>query len=82
MLKEKFFETLGNYDHVTATIYVGDEIPVVFKMPIVSVEDYDDEVCIRGEGEAFLILSGEPAFDEENEYVFDQGAYQVGIICS
>ena len=82
MLKEKFFETLGDYDHVTATLYVGDEIPMIFKMPIVSVENYDEEVCIRGEGGTFLILSGDPTVDEEGEYLFDQGNYQVGIACS
>ena len=82
MLKEKFFETLGASDQVTATIYVEEEIPAIFKMSIVSVDDFDDEICIRGEDDEFIILPGDPTVDEEGEYVFDKGIYQIGIICS
>jgi len=84
MDREKFFEMVGEYNNLTVIFYNGDEIPAMTHMDIVSVEDYDEEILIRGNGSDFIMLYGDPELKEEpfddTEYLFGEGNFHIGII--
>ena len=78
--KEQFFELLGEHDKINVAFYVGQDLPAMLKMNVVSVEDYDDEIVVRGDGGEFIILPGDPVFNEEDEeYIFGKEIFQIGI---
>jgi hypothetical protein len=84
MDREKIIDLIGEYDNLTAVFYMGDEIPAMHHMDILSVEDYDDEIVVRGTGSDYVILTGNPKVKEDpygdTEYIFGTGNYRIGII--
>ena len=81
---EKFYEMFGRFDNLKVTVYYGDEIPAIFNITDVTVEEYDDELIIRGIGNTFVILKGDPRItkseiDDEEEFVFNSGEMLLGI---
>jgi len=84
MDKEKFFDMLGEYDNLKVYIYADDEIISKFDMDIVHVEEYGDEIVVRGTGTAFISLQGDPELDEvpfeDTEYIFKNGSTRIGVI--
>ena len=84
MLKDTFLNQLGNYGNAVITFYNKDEIPAVMKMNVISFEDYDDEIIIRGDNGEFVILPGDPEedlyFDEEKEFVFSLNDLKIGVV--
>ena len=85
MTREMFLNALDEHNNLTAVVYVGDEIPLKVDMNVMSVEDYDDEIVVRGDRNTFIILPGDPEVHEEpfdeTEFVFTQDSYQVGVTC-
>ena len=79
-----FFDMLDDYDVFKVIIYKDPEIITMYDMNIESIEEYDDEVVIRGTGNSFIILVGEPDIimndDSEKEFIFYEGEIRVGII--
>ena len=84
MNRRKFFDMLDNHDNLKVIFYKDLEIITMFDMSIESIEEYDDEIVIRGMGNTFVILGGEPKAnindDLEEEFIFDKGDVRVGII--
>ena len=84
MGKEMFFDMLGEYDNFKVIFYNGLEILSMFDMSIENVEEYDDEIIIRGVGNSFVILTGEPDIitndDLEKEFIFNEEEVRIGII--
>ena len=84
MNRRKFFDMLDNHDNLKVIFYKDLEIIAMFDMSIESIEEYDDEIVIRGMGNTFVILDGEPKAnindDLEEEFIFDKGDVRVGII--
>ena len=83
MNKEKFFDTLGECDILTIILYCNEEIPAKFNLNVVSVEDYDDEIIVRGDGTSFVSLQGEPRIIEDlgdTEFIFKNGNCEVGVV--
>ena len=83
MTREMFLEMLDEHSSFIAIVYVGDEIPLKVDMNVIGVEDYDDEIVIRGDKNTFIILPGNPEVHEEPfgdvEFVFTQDPYQIGV---
>lgn len=77
--KEKFLNALEEYDNdkLVITVHDGDEISCRFKISISTIDEYDDEIIIRGDDNDFVILSGEPKNiieDEiDEEFLFRNG---------
>ena len=84
MNKEKFFDALDNYDNFKVIVYINDNIPMMFNMDVVNIEDYDDELVVRGSGNSFIYLKGIPQITvneyEETEFIFEDEGVRIGII--
>lgn len=84
MEREKFLNFLGEYNNLTIIFYYFDEIPAILKIEIESLEEYDDEIIIRGNNNTYIILQGEPTMikneENEEEYVFKNGNLNIGVI--
>ena len=75
MLREKFLETLDEYagENITVVTYYVDEMYGRKTIAVITVEDYDDEIVIRGEGTDFVVLNCKHInmnTEEENEIEF------------
>lgn len=84
MSREKFFDMLDDYDNLKVIIYKKPEIISMFDMSVEGIEEYDDEIIIRGMGNTFIILVGEPEIitndNLEEEFIFHEGEMGVGVI--
>ena len=84
MLRETFLDLLGNYGNITITFYSGDEIPAIVKMDVISIEDYNDEIVVRGENGEFVILQGEPEETSSpvdgKEFIFTNNDLKIGVV--
>ena len=84
MGKELFFDMLDNHDILKVILYKELEILSMFDMNIENIEEYDDEIVIRGSGNSFIILTGEPEViinnDLEKEFIFNKDKTHIGII--
>ena len=86
MLREKFLDTIDEFDNCkfTITIYHNDEIISRFKIKETSIEEYDDEIVIYGEQNDFIILNCqdiniETGEDNEIEFLFGTGDRRIGV---
>lgn len=84
MKREQFFDVLGEHDCLIAFVHNNDEVLAKFDLNVVSVNEYDDEIVIWGDGTSFIVLQGDPEeghnLPGETEYVFKNGNYKVGIV--
>ena len=84
MNKELFFNMFDNYDNFKVIIYKKEEIISMFNINMGGIEDYDDEIIVRGMDNSFIILIGDPEViindDLEKEFIFHEGEIEVGII--
>ena len=84
MKKDIFLNLAGEYGNATITFYYEEEIPAIMKMSIISVEDYDDEIVLRGENGEFVILSGdiEEVSDptDKKEFIFGNNIFKIGVV--
>ena len=84
MMKDNFLDLLGNYGNAVITFYNGDEIPAITKMSVISFDDYDDEIVVRGENGEYVVLPGDPeekTSDDEKEFVFTlMNDLKIGVV--
>ena len=84
MKRDDFLNQVGECNNIKVTFYNEEEIPAIVDLDVVSVEDYDDEIVIRGSGNTFVILSGNPDIcssgNDKKEFMFSQGFLKIGVI--
>ena len=75
MLKDKFLDAIDECpdENITIVTYYKDEMYGRRTMPVISIEDYDDEIVIRGEKNDYILLNCgniDMKTGEENEIEF------------